>query len=368
MQKVKIFDKYIFKQVLGATAVCILLFLIIWIAPETLFKIIQRVLNGHSTIYVAIQLLIFEIPKILNKALPIGIFLGALFTFDKLSKDSEITIFRSVGLSFWRILTPVIVLGSIITILCFLVNDTIGPYSCNRLLQLRNEYGYSNFVYSIKDAQNRPEKIIILPGYSSVGVSEPVVMSFADLHYNDTSILSEIFVGDTASIKPDSFIITLGKKYSIDENGIFKEIKQIENYKILEGEQADKLYKLSNYKLKRDRDMSNKQLLTYIKLLKEEQLFDEYRDMSNKYMQRYFHSFMCVLFAILGCILGFSQPREQRLIGFTVAIVITFLYYITLPFTDMLAEKGILEPLTAAAIHPVLLIVVIILAKKIKDL
>ena len=37
----KIFDGYITKQVFGATLVCIFLFVVIWIAPETLLKVIK---------------------------------------------------------------------------------------------------------------------------------------------------------------------------------------------------------------------------------------------------------------------------------------------------------------------------------------
>ena len=99
----KIFDGYITKQVFAATLVCIFLFVVIWIAPETLLKVIKRTLAGIYTPWVGIQLLIYEIPKIIGKALPVGLLLGTLFTFDKLTKDSELTVLRGIGLSFWRI-------------------------------------------------------------------------------------------------------------------------------------------------------------------------------------------------------------------------------------------------------------------------
>ena len=71
--------------------------------------------------------------------------------------------------------------------------------------------------------------------------------------------------------------------------------------------------------------------------------------MLNKYYQRFFHPLVCILLAIMGCLLGFSKPREQRLIGFTIAIGAIFLYYITLPFFDLLAEKGVILPVIASA-------------------
>ena len=95
---------------------------------------------------------------------------------------------------------------------------------------------------------------------------------------------------------------------------------------------------------------------------------EDYRLMLNKYLQRFFHPFVCVLLAIMGCLLGFSKPREQRLIGFVIAIGCIFAYYITLPFFDLLAEKGVLPPLICAAFPPLAFLGAIVAFYKSKDL
>ena len=100
---ITVYDKYIFTQVLVTTLVAILLFTIVWIAPEMLLSTIKKVLNHTYTVKTGILVLLYEIPQILGKAFPVGLLLGSLFTFDKLSKDSELTIFRAVGMSFGRI-------------------------------------------------------------------------------------------------------------------------------------------------------------------------------------------------------------------------------------------------------------------------
>ena len=102
------------------------------------------------------------------------------------------------------------------------------------------------------------------------------------------------------------------------------------------------------YSTKKEREISNKNLHKYVTLLKNVGNDEMYNLMLNKYLQRFFHPFVCVFMAIMGCLLGFSRPREQRLIGFTIAIASIFLYYITLPFFDLLAEKSVLHPLITA--------------------
>jgi lipopolysaccharide export LptBFGC system permease protein LptF len=103
-------------------------------------------------------------------------------------------------------------------------------------------------------------------------------------------------------------------------------------------------------------------------LLKKENLAEEYNYNLNKYLQRFTHPLICILLAILGCILGFSKPREQRLIGFTIAIGFVFVYYITLPFFDLLAEKGVLSPYLTSTIPTIAFMLAIAIFYKTKDL
>ena len=56
----KIFDGYITKQVFAATLVCIFLFVVIWIAPETLFKIIKKILRDTYTPMYGLKVLILS--------------------------------------------------------------------------------------------------------------------------------------------------------------------------------------------------------------------------------------------------------------------------------------------------------------------
>ena len=142
--KVTLLDKFILSQVLGATLVCLVLFIIVWIAPETLFKIIKKILRDTYTPIYGLKVLILEIPKVLAKAIPVGILLGSIFTFDRLSKNSELAILRGIGLSFNRIMAPVILLGVVLSFFCYGVNDKLVPIASQKLGESKG--GGSHFV------------------------------------------------------------------------------------------------------------------------------------------------------------------------------------------------------------------------------
>lgn len=368
LSKIKLYDKYIFEQVLTTTLVAILLFTVVWIAPEMLLNTIKKTLEGEYSIRTAILVIAYEIPNILGKALPVGLLLGSLFTFDKLSKDFELTIFRVAGLSFWRILAPVIVLSLMITAFCFVTYDKLIPFSANKLINIKKEYSPSQYIYTQKDKNNKPILAVVVSRFNYTNISNIIVLDFSKQNFTDLNALTHIYVAKTATNYPNKWTLHNVIEYKISPEGIFEEIDNIKSVDILQGESAKNAYKLMTYSLKRDREIDNHDLWQYTQLLKKEGLEEEYRFMLNKYLQRFFHPFVCVLLAVLGCLLGFSKPREQRLIGFTIAIGCIFLYYITLPFFDLLAEKGILHPFITAIFPPLAFLCAIWAFYKTKEL
>ncbi|MCM1002896.1 MAG: LptF/LptG family permease [Candidatus Gastranaerophilales bacterium] len=370
---ITVYDKYIFMQVLSTTIVAILLFTIVWIAPEMLLNTIKKVLSHDISAQTGALILFYELPKIMGKAFPVGLLLGSLFTFDKLSKDSELTIFRAVGMSFSRILRPLLVLSFIVTYLCFVTYDKWIPYSCQKLQEIKGGRMLTQYIYTQKDDKDHPTTAVIVSKFLNGEMSDVIVLDFSQQVFDDLHGLENIMVAEHGKMGKTKDGIPCWnlsdiKSYIIDEEGIFKEIKQIDSVNILEGKAAINAYTIMINSTKRDRDINNKDLSRYVKLLKQERLDEDYRLMLNKYLQRFFHPFVCVLLAIMGCLLGFSKPREQRLIGFTIAIGCIFVYYITLPFFDLLAEKGVLHPFITASFPPLAFLGAIIAFYKSRDL
>ena len=368
-----VYDRYIFTQVLITTIVAILLFTVVWIAPEMLLQTIKKVLSGTISPATGVLLIYYELPQILGKAFPVGLLLGSLFTFDKLSKDSELTIFRAVGMSFKRILAPLLVLSLIVTYLCFVTYDKLIPYSCQKLLEIKGRSALTQYIYTKKDENNYPQQAVVVSKFYKDVMSNVIVMNFSHEVFNDLHGLKNVLVAETGkkSTTKDGvscWLLSDVASYHINSEGIFKKVEKIDNVEILNGEASENAYTIMVNSTKRDRDITNSDLKHYVDLLKKENMDENYRLMYCKYLQRFFQPFVCVLLAIMGCLLGFSKPREQRLIGFTIAIGSIFVYYITLPFFDLLAEKGVLHPFICAAFPPVAFLIAIISFYKSKDL
>lgn len=365
--KITMLDKFVLSQVLVATLVCLFLFIIVWIAPETLFKIIKKILRDTYTPLFGLKVLILEIPKVLAKAIPVGILLGSIFTFDRLSKNSELSILRSIGISFNRIMAPVIVLGAVLSIFCYFVNDKLVPIASQKLGESKG--GGSHFVYIVENPDKTPKQNIIVSNFTPKEIFNITVMNFAKETYTDAILFDSIVFAPSAHVEKNSWVLSDALIYKIDEDGIYTNIQRAEKYPILtEGNQAKDVFDLMLNNTRKERVFTNHQISKYSKLLKRANFSDEYRYFKAKLYQRYLHPLTCILFAIIGCLLGFAPPRSQRLVGFTIAVGMIFGYYITLPFFDLLAQKAVLPPFIAAAFPIILFIVSIFIIKKVKDL
>ncbi len=69
---------------------------------------------GNGDIILSIKLAFFKLPEMVFEIFPFIILFGSLTTFYNMAKGSELIIFRSSGISVWKILTPPILVVSII--------------------------------------------------------------------------------------------------------------------------------------------------------------------------------------------------------------------------------------------------------------
>ncbi len=364
----KLLDKYILKQVLSATLIGIILFIVVWISPEILFKIIRKTVSGEYTVLIAIKRFFLEIPAILGKAIPVGLLLGNLFVFDKLSKDFELTILRNIGISLKRILAPILILSLIFSGLCFVTYDKLIPIAARKLSNMNKDKETIQFVYMDKTPEQKPHQIIIVSNFEDYKIKNVTVLNFADKQTSNKPLMNKVYSAPYALYTKDHWILKHGVAYEISSANIYQDIKRFDSVNVLSPEKSAKVYKIMQLSTKRNEIFSNQELKDYISLLKSEKLTDEYLYNENKLYQRYFQAISCIFLAICGVVLGFGRPREKRLIGFTSAVGVIFLYYLINPFLDLLAQYAVLPPLITAAIPCLIVIIAIIIAAKLKQL
>lgn len=369
----KIIDRYIFKQVAFATIVGLLAFTVVWISPEILFKIIKKAIDGQISVVMAFKLFFLEMPEILGTLVPASLMLGSIWVFDQLSRDSELTIMRGIGVSFYRLVIPVIFLSFLGVILSFILYEYAIPYSNSTLKTLKDDIRRDYFVFVDKAANNKPKEILIIGDYKnkdsrSEKISNVKLLKFSDTIDSENPIIKSISIADTANWGKNSWTLNKVMEYEIAPDGVYRSINKFDSIKALSPESSMKAYNLLLFSTKKTDEMNLSKLKDYLKLLKSLDMKSEYNYILSKYYQRFAKPFSCILFALCGVVLGFGKPREKKFLGFTIGIALIFLYFITIPFIEMLTQIGLLEPAFAAWVPNLSVLIALIALVKHKQI
>ena len=125
----KTLRRLIFSEVIGAVALVTLGFLSLFFFFDFVEEI-QAVGRYADTGYRLVHALTFValmVPSHLYELMPIAVLIGTIFVMSRLAQSSEYTILRTSGLSPWRALKTLLLLGLGFVVLTFAIGDYISP-------------------------------------------------------------------------------------------------------------------------------------------------------------------------------------------------------------------------------------------------
>jgi lipopolysaccharide export LptBFGC system permease protein LptF len=181
-------------------------------------------------------------------------------------------------------------------------------------------------------------------------------------------MIKSIITAEKAKWQKDHWELIDGKEYKIGSDGVYNNIVSFDKRETIPAETSPNAYKLMINSVRNQKEMTFSELNNYNKLLKRLDLQEESNYILTKFHQRFSQPFSCILLALCGVILGFSKPREKRLIGFTIGVAIIFLYYLIVPFLDMLSQTGIISPFISAWTPNILIFITLIMLIKHKQI
>jgi lipopolysaccharide export system permease protein len=138
-----IIDRYVLRQVAKPLATALAIGLLMLLA-ERLLHLLDNTLGKKDSFSVVFELLAYLVPHYLGTAIPAALFLGLLFGFNKLSKDSEIDAIMATGTGISRLTRPVIMLS---LIFCAISLFIVG------WLQPQTRYAYRSVLFDVGNVE-----------------------------------------------------------------------------------------------------------------------------------------------------------------------------------------------------------------------
>ncbi len=123
----KLIHRYIFLSVLGAASMAVGVCAFVLVAGNAIRDVIGLLAGGRLTFGFFFQLLVMLIPYVVSYALPLGMLIGILAVFGRLSAQNEITAMKASGFSLSSISKPIFLLAILGTLLAALINFYYAP-------------------------------------------------------------------------------------------------------------------------------------------------------------------------------------------------------------------------------------------------
>lgn len=135
--------KYLMKELFLYFIVAFLFFFLIFFVNQILLMA-EDILKKRVPVIDVSKLIIYSLPFVIAQAAPFATLVGFLMCIGRLVSDNEILIVRASGLSFTILLAPVLILGLLISIVSFAVNDYLLPLGTISYNDLYREIILSN--------------------------------------------------------------------------------------------------------------------------------------------------------------------------------------------------------------------------------
>jgi lipopolysaccharide export system permease protein len=291
---------------------------------------------------------IYYSPTIILQVMPMAVLLSTVFMLSNLNKNSEITAMKSSGISLWRVLSPVIILGLIISIASFIISDRVIPISSKVANMIRHEE------LEKEKRKNNPKKVI--ENVAIYGSGNRIV--FARLYDTEKKLLTDVIIHEhdrsenlISKITAQNGVWT-GKSWKfykvimwkIDNSGkiLSEPVFYAEKIVPLKEKPSDFAYKEwhSEY-------MSYAELKNYIKNFRGTSarlvrglLVDLYQKVS--------FAGISLVIILIGAPFALITTRGGVMIGVGMSIAIGLLYYACIAISLAFGKAGILPPIAAA--------------------
>lgn len=366
-------DSWLVKQLIGLIAISLLLFTIIWLAPETLFRLTHIFFDGRISSGQFGELLLYHLPNILQQSIPLAALFGSIFLFRRLSHNLELVTLLNGGVSPKRIMVPIALVGIFIMLGHVVLQEVVTPLSGPRYDVLREKAGISttrpaSFTFVDKTPQGVWKTFFLIENSQPVGDNRPVedvyILQYGQLPATGSGVnsqgglyLKRILKAETATWQPESSTWALKQPiaYRLDEAGLYMGSEQLARVDI---PMPDTAYQLMMESLQNPKQMGFGRLANYVNLLEVNEFEQDERYYRIRLFQKIIFPITTVLFIVVGAFLGMEGTRSRYHLAIIFGALLVFIHSIFTPAFTHIGQIGLVPPWLAATLPLVITLAV----------
>lgn len=326
-------------------------------------KLTEFVLAHGITIEVIVRLVLYLSVSFLPAILPMSVLFSVLMTYGRLSTDSEIIAFKSLGVSQKSLTIPAVIVGIIMCVVSAQTYFYIGPWGTKQSYSLLNVLGSSQVISSIREGTFAEGFFDLVVYANSVNEKKGILKDVFIYDERSQSVPVTIIAQEGQIVSPKDFSLASTVlrlfKGSIHRtgDGVYTKI-QFDNYDISLTPQ-----------LAKNEDLSSPEAMTineiYKELSKKSISTERFLKLDTEYHKRLALPVACIVFSLIGVGLGtVVNRRVAKSGGFVVSIGLIVTYWILYVTMETVARNGTLPPVVALWLPNVLFFITSIYALK----
>ena len=339
-------DQYLLLKFWSILGLSIIGFISIFIIVD-LIENIDRFIDNHVPFNIILKYYFYTIPWFINIGLPMSVLISTIFSLGTIIKENEWTAMKAAGISLYRISSPIIFSGFVISGCSFILDNKLVSFGNEKRFEIDKEYVKRKSRHKVKDNL----KNIFLQKNNS---THATIEKFSVKSLKGSSLTLIDLKGNKIRKRIDSKDILWrpdSNKWLLSNYSIRNfSPKGIENKVVLS--KNDTLIHLGfsveeiKQQAKKPDELDFYQLSFLIKKLKSNGI-DTLRWEVSRYLKISF-SFTNLIVMLFGIPLTFIKEKNSLSFGIGMSILIIFCYYALIKFGQSLGYNGLISPILSS--------------------
>ncbi|HEV2261705.1 MAG TPA: LptF/LptG family permease [Candidatus Rubrimentiphilum sp.] len=345
--KFTILDRYMLTELIGPFLFGLSAFTLIFAATQ-IIAIGRAVSEAHAPLWAAIEAFLWQLPSMVVLTIPMALLLGTLLTVQRLSGDSEVTAMKAGGISFLRIILPLLVAGFVMSLVTLVLQEAVVPYAQTQFTIIENTVINHTSPFASDTTVNAP-----LPGgghqltfYNAYDRGSQALLQVTLVQYDRAGNPTQLIFADRAVFQADSWALDNATTYLLPTGS--NQTILVSHTPVLQVELGQKPADIA--KRAAGNNPANMSRAEIAEIVSSGQLTRaELPKYVLAFQEKLAQPFACFVFTLIAIPFGIRAVRGggSASLGFGLAVLIVFIYYIVQTVFSYIGEA--LLPIAALA-------------------
>lgn len=351
-----VMDLYIIRELILPFLFGMGIFTSLGLSIGAVFELIRKVTDSGLFWGVAAKVLLLRMPEFIVFAFPMSILLATLMAYSRLSSDSELIALRSIGVNIYRLIMPAIAFSLCIVAITFWFNNFVAPAaSYQASVTLKEALGTTRPDF---ETQN-----ILFPEYDDIqtedGNTKEVLTRLFYAEEFDGEQMKNLTVLDRSRRSVSQIVVARSAQWNVLENiwdfydgtiylvgvnGSYNNIVRFQHQQLALPQTALDL----TQKNKKTNEMNIFEAQKYLNVIRHSADEQRIRKWQVRIQEKIALPFACLVFALIGAVLGVQPQDSGKATSFGICIGLIFGYYLLSFISQSLGISGVVTPWLAA--------------------